>query len=452
MKIVIVGAGTVGSNLAKTLSEEGHKVYVIEGNKKIAQKADEKLDVKVILGQGADPDVLKSATVGDADLVIAVTDSDETNMVVCSLASAFGATQRIARVRNTSLSASLGEFGYKRFYIDEIINPEEVAAQSIVKTLQTPGAKEVVDFADGRILLRSFDVPKESPLCGSRIDELKDEDFPWPFLIIAIMRNNKVIIPKGDVLIEESDRVYVLLPATSTSEFLTFVNPAIRKPKKVIIYGSTDIGTRVARSLCGSIGDIVLLEEDAEAAEVAAGELAGVTVINGAGTEADILKESGVEAADVFIASTDNDHLNLVSAVLAKKMGAKITIITTQQPDYMAIMDALDIDAIINPRFLAVDQILKFVRGEGISSITKLIGSEAEAIELVPEEGAPVTRAPIKEITFPKNSIVGAVCNEKEVKLVHGDTHIKAGDSVIVFCQDSSAKKLQEMFTHKKIF
>jgi trk system potassium uptake protein TrkA len=348
------------------------------------------------------------------------------------------------------LSQIVIESGYKQFYIDEIINPEEVSSQSIVKTIETPGAREVADFAHGKILLRSFDIPKTSPLCGMRIEELREEDFPWPFLIIALIRKRSISFPKGDATIEAGDRIYVLLPAPSSGEFLSFVDPNVRRPKKVIVYGASHIGERVAVSLSEHIRDISLLEEDTRLAEEVAGRLKATRVLNGSGAEADTLHECGIEAADVFIAASNHDHSNVVSAVLAKKMGAKEAIIITQQPDYMAIIDALDIDVIINPRFLAVDQILRLVRGKGVSAVIKLMERNAEALELVPEAGSPVTLTPIKDIKFPKKSIVGAVCRGSEVILAKGDTQIKAGEQVIVFCQQSAVKKLQELFTHKK--
>ncbi len=452
MKIVIVGAGIIGRNLAKSLSEENHEVYVIEPDEDTAQKISDKLDVKVVVGNGADPDTLKRASIAGADLVVAVTTSDEINFVVCSLSAAFGAKRQIARVRKKSLGKVLEDVGYEYFYINETINPEHVASQAIIKTIETPGAREVTDFADGRILLRSFDIPETSPLCGLKIKELRAEDFPWPFVVVAILRNQNVVIPKGETDILKRDRIYALLPSQSLGEFLTFVNPNIRKPKKIVIYGATIIGEQVAQILADNTRDIILVEEDKSLAQEVADRVKSVTVINGSAAEADILSECGIEATDVFIAATNNDHSNLISAVLSKKMGAKTTIITTQQPDYMTIVDALSIDVIINPRFLAVDQILRLVRGKGISSVTKLMECACEALELVPEKGSAATTGAIKSINFPKNSIVGAVCRGNEIILANGDTQINEGEQVIVFCQETAVKKIQTLFTRKKLF
>lgn len=449
MKITIVGAGRIGRGLAKALSQENQEVSLIENNEERIRMVEGKIDVKVIFGSGSDPEILKKANVAQADLVIAVTRSDETNIVVCQLADLFGAKRKIARVRKTSLSNELSNLGYQKFNIDEIINPELVAAQAIIKAIKTPGAAEVGDFENGRLLLRAFDISKNSPLCGLKIGELKDEDFPWPFLIVAIARNHEVIIPKGETSIQADDRLFVLLPPDSAAEFLTFINPEIRKPEKVIVYGATNVGEYVAKTLSGHVRDLILLEENSERAAEMANLLEGTKIIHGSPSDKDILIECGVEAADIFVAASNNDYANLISAVLAKKMGAKMTIIVTQQLDYMPIIDTLDVNMVVNPHILAVDQILSKVRGKEVSAVTKFLEIDAEALELIPEKDSPITKAPIKNIHFPKNAIIGAIFRESEVILAKGDNQIKETDKVIVFCQELALKKVQKLFTHK---
>lgn len=448
MRVIIVGAGRVGKNLSKILSEENHEVYLIDNNEPKARKVLEKLDVKGIIGNGADPETLAKAQVSTADLVLAVTTSDETNLVVCSIAAVFGAKRRIARVRSRSLSAMLETHGYSQFSIDEMINPELLAANAIVKLVETPGASEVADFAEGRILLRGFDVPITSPLCGLKIEDFSDDDFPWPFLIISIIRKKEVIIPRGDTFLQSGDHIYVLLPAQSIGEFLTFVNPDIKKVKKVLIYGASITGKQVAQSLLKKVKEIVLIEEDEKKAREVASEIESVTIINGSASDADILIESGVEVADTFIATSNNDHSNLVSSVLAKKMGAKETIILTQQPEYMSMVDVLDISAIINPHSLAVEQILHLIRGGTIRS-AKLLDCNTEAIELIAEDGAAITKDILRNLKIPKTAIIGAVYSESKVSLANGNTRIVPGEKVIIFCQESCANKLQELFKHK---
>ena len=449
MKIIIVGAGTIGKSLAQSLSKEDNEVYLIESNEELASKVDEKLDVKVLVGSGIDPDILKLANVSIADLVIAVTYSDETNFTICSLASLLGAKRLIARIRNIALSNLI----HKRlldppinFPIDEIINPEEVTAKAIVKIVETPGAREVGDFVNGQILLRSFDVKKDSSLCGVKLGDLRSDKFPWPFLIVAINREKEVIIPKGDTVIKESDRIYVLLPEASLREFLFFIHERTKKASKVIVYGATSTGSSIVQYLQKEVSEVVLLEEDKHKSEDIAGKFKKARIINGTASEKDILIEAGVEVADIFVAASNDDHSNLISAVLAKEMGAKTTIITMQKPDYLMIIDELDIDVIINPHLLAVEQILGYVRGKSISSVTKLLECDAEVLEFIAEPGSNITKKPLKNIRFPKNAIVGAISRGDEVILGQGDTVVQVGDKVVIFCQELAIKKVQGFF------
>ena len=322
MKLIVCGAGVIGSNLAKYLSEERHEVTLIEQKSSVALRVTEKLDARVIEGSAFEPATLLEAGASSADMVIAVTNSDVVNLAICSLAAALGTRKRIARVRDLDLSELVERHGSEHFHVDEIINPEEVAAQTIVKIMEAPGSREVADFADGKILLRSFDVPPDSPLIGEQLGNLRESDFPWPFLMVAINREGKVIIPRGSDTVEGEDRIYVLLPRPSLAEFLTFVHPSVRLPKKVVIYGATSTGTSLARSLSEKISDVVLLEENRPKAEKVAGELTNVKVINGLASDADILRECGVEAADAYVAVSTSDQDNLISAVLAKQKGA----------------------------------------------------------------------------------------------------------------------------------
>jgi trk system potassium uptake protein TrkA len=449
MKLIVCGAGVIGSNLAKYLSDEGHEVTLIEQKENVASRAKEKVDAYVIVGSAFNPEILEEAGVAHSDMVIAVTNTDVINLSICSLAASYGAKKRIARVRDMALSRIVEKHGYAHFYVDEIINPDEVAAQTIVRIMEAPGSREVADFADGKILLRSFDILSDSPLVGESLGNLREFDFPWPFLMVAINRRGKVLIPRGDDVVENGDRVYVLLPRPSLAEFLTFVHPSVRLPRKVIIYGATSTGTSLARSLTLKIKDVVLLEENRSRAEKVAGEVADVRVIHGLPSEADILRECGVEAADAYIAVSASDHHNLISAVLAKQMGAKTTVIIAHQPEYTAIVEGLGVDALINPRLLATDQILRLIHGSRISHVASLPECRSQVLEFAPAPGSPVTKKPIKDLKFPKNAIIGAIERGDEVILAVGNTQVNAGDSVVVFSQEDAVPKLDKLFTVK---
>jgi trk system potassium uptake protein TrkA len=269
--------------------------------------------------------------------------------------------------------------------------------------------------------------------------------------MVAINRGGKVIIPRGDDTIEGEDRIYTLLPRPSLAEFLTFIHPTVRLPKKVVIYGATSTGTSLARSLSEKVSDVVLLEENRPRAEKVAGDLTNVRVINGLASDADILRECGIEVADAYIAVSASDHHNLISAVLAKQMGAKTTVITTHQPDYTPIVGGLGIDAFINPRLLATDQILRLVRGSRISHVTRLPECKAEVLELIPEPNSPVTRKAVMDLKIPKNAIIGAVHNGDEAHLVDGKTRIQQGEAVVVFCREDAVPQVEKLFAHRSI-
>lgn len=451
MRLVICGAGIIGLNLAHYLSEQGHEVNVIEQKQVVADRISDKLDVRVHVGTASDPAVLEEAGVADADMVIAVTNSDLSNLSICSLAAAYGAKKSIARVRDRALNDVLKKFGQDHFYVDDIINPDEVAAQAIIKVLKTPGSRQVADFADGKILLLAFDIREGSPLSATKLEDLREKDFRWPYLIVAISRNGDMIIPFGEDTIRPQDRIYVLLPRKSTAKFVKFIDPDVKLPKKVVIYGATATGISLAQGLSRSIPEVVLLEESRVKAEKVAGLLDNVRVTTGAASEADILRECGVEVADAFIAVSSNDHSNLISAVLASKMGADTTIITTHSPDFAAITDAMNIDVVINPRLLATDQILKLVRGSQVTTVATIPECGAEVVELVPEAGSRITRKPLREVKFPRSAIVGAIYRGNEVVLADGSTQIKEGEPVVVFCREDVLHKLEKLFVKRSI-
>jgi len=450
LKLIICGAGVIGSNLARSLAEEGHDVTLIEQKDSVADRAREKVDARVLVGSAFDPAILESAGAAGADMVIAVTNSDVINLSICSLASAYGAKRKIARVRDMALTGIVEKFGRAHFHVDEIINPDEFAAQTIIKVVEAPGSREVADFSEGRILLRSFDIPTNSPLVGVTLGTLGDLDLPWPFLVVAIHRGEEdVIIPRGENTVESGDRLYVLLPKTSLAEFLTYIHPSVRLPRKVIVYGATGTGMSLVRGLALMVKEVVFLEENRVRAEKAAGELSGIRVIHGMPSDADILRECGVEATDIYIAVSANDHHNLISAVLAKQMGAKGTVIVAHQPEYASIVGGLGIDSFINPRLLATDQILRMIHGSSVCQLASLPECQSQVLEFIPAPGSPITLAPLREVKFPRNAIVGAVNRNSEVILAKGNTQVQPGDSVVVFCKDEALRKLEKLFAGK---
>jgi len=452
MKIIIIGAGSIGTNIARQLEKENHEVYIVESDRDLALRVNEKIDAKVIIGNSTDPNVLRNAGIEKADIIVAVTHSDEVNLIVCSLADAMSGALKIARIRNTSLVKLIEQKGYDFFHIDEIITPEKISSEILANIIEDYGAKDAIDFADGKILLRAFNIQKTSPICCQEINAVKKKEKDLKFLIVAIKRKGNVFFPRGDTKIEENDRIYALFPSDQKIKFLNMINPDFYIPKKLIIFGASTITKMLIEKIRDFIEEIVVIEPDEKKAEKISEETESLLVINGIATDAEILNEAGIKTADFFIAASQDEHSNLVSAVLAKKLGAKSTAIISYQSDLKVIIDTMGIDILINPRILAAYYILRFVRGTKIRHIAKLANIGIEAIELIPEKNSPITKKEIKDIKFPKDSIAGAYVRNGKSFLVDGNVKINEGEPVIVFCSDKSSQSLIELFSVKKNF
>lgn len=447
MRILIVGAGVVGSNLASQLSLEGHDIAVIDQKSEVVRRLSERLDVYAIQGDGGSPSVLEQAGVRESQMVIAVTESDTLNMTVCLLAHKGGVTTKIARVRNAEY-ASLRD----AFHIDRMINPEELVVESILKLVEVPGTTEVADFADGRLLLRAFEVQGDSPMTGKYLHEIKPLMEESPFLVVGISRGEDFLIPSGKDRFYAGDRILVLLPKGSLQKFLPLLNLDSRPPEKAVLYGAGRLGISVARRLEGVLDKVVLIEPDEGRAAAASAALFQSLVLRGAATDLDLLWEADIQTADYFLALGGDDESNVMSSLLAKKHGAKRAIVLTQQPDYVPILDSIGLDIIINPRLVTVSAILRHLRRGKIISVVKFHEREGEAIELVAMPNSGSIGKPLKNLKIPKGAIVGAVFRDGEVAIPDGETVIEANQRLIVFALPEAIPKVENLFSRKKLF
>jgi len=451
MRILIVGAGAVGSNLARQLSDEGHDVSMVEGDAELATKLSERLDAHVVQGNATTPSILESAGIERAGMLIAVTDLDEVNIVVCLLASKYGVATTVARLRNEELSGpgSPVSFGdSKEVRIDQVINPEGVTVNSVMDLIGTPGSTDVAEFANGDILLRGFDVTPEAPIAGRTLAGLKDLAQTDQFLIVGILRKGQgMVIARGDQEILAGDRIFVLVARYMLPFFLPLVNRRVWATKKVVIFGASRTGLSLALRLEEVVDNITVIEPDTARAEEAAATLQKSLVLKGMGTDVDVLREANVQAADFFVSAIEDEEPMLLAALLAKKQGAKKTIVITSEPDYVPIINSLDVDAVINPRLLTVNAILRYVRRGKILSVVQLGDSDAEVIEMVVVEGSKLVGKPLKKIRFPDSSLVGAIHRGDMMTIPHGDTVAQAGDRMVVFALPGALPKVQALFS-----
>ncbi|MGR3309483.1 MAG: Trk system potassium transporter TrkA [Candidatus Brocadiales bacterium] len=449
MKILIAGAGAVGLNLARQLSNEAHDISIIEHDVSLVRKMGDKLDALIVTGKATSKSALEAAGIQDVDMVLAVTNSDETNIVVCLLAYMYGVKTKIARVRNEEFTAIKSLQKDDLFHVDYMVNPERITVDSIIKIIETPGAIYVADFPVGDILLRGFHVPADAPLVGKKISELKEIESLDSFLIVAVQRKDEMIIHAGDTQIQPEDNIFVLVARAGLPFFLPMVNRRADEVEKVIIYGATRTGVKLAKGLENISIDTTIIEPNKEKADAAAVELSEAVILHGEAIDIELLREASVEDADFFIALSEDEQSNVLSSLIAKKNGAKKTIVLTSDPEFVPVLSSIDIDAVINPRLITASSILQHIRRGRILSVAKLHRSEAEAIELVAEDGSKIVGKKLSKVRFPDGSILGAIVRNGTMLIPDGESIVNPGESVVVFTLPKALEKVQSLFSVK---
>ena len=453
MNILIVGAGIVGFNLAQELSHEGHDISIIDANPEKIQRISEKLDVLAVRGNGCLPSILIQGRILDAEMVIAVTDKDEINLMVCFLAHKFEVKERFARLRNMELTGENQVFKPEELFVDHAINPAEIIIDSILKIIKTPGAVNVAEFADGQIFFRGFDVPADAPLAGKTIEEIREVCELNAFLVVAIVREGKMIIPKYENRIQAGDKIYVLVDHDFLPLILPMLNRQVDEIQKIIIYGASQIAVHLARELNEFISDVSIIEPSLEKANEAADTLEDTVILHGSGTDPDLFNDINMKDADLFLALSNNDEMNILSALLAKKHGAKRAAVITNDPDYLPILDSIGMDVTINPRLITVSEILKHLRKGQVVNLYKLIEGEAEVLEIVISAESAAAGRLINQLHMPEHSIIGAVLRvDGEMVVPGGSTEILEGDTVIVVTLPDCIGKIEKIFGKKSSF
>ncbi|NOZ20420.1 MAG: Trk system potassium transporter TrkA [Planctomycetes bacterium] len=449
MRILIAGAGAVGTSLAKQLSQEGHDVAIVERRADVAAKLSERLDVLAVTGNCTSPEVLESAGIDSCQMVIAVTDVDEVNMIVCLLAAQYDVEKKIARIRNPEIAGEKGKISLADLHVDQAINPDEITVEKIVRLTEIPGTLEVAEFADGKVEMRGFEVPPHAQIAGRCIRDLRPSpDRPFP-LVVALARGDGMIIPEGKDEIHVGDKIYVVGEGESIARFARRLNPHVEPADKVVIYGTGPTAVAVAEALESRIGKIVLIEPDAQAAEAAARQLDETLVLHGEATDMDILTEAGVGAADFFLALSHDDQSNFLAALLARKLGVREDIILCNEADYVPVLQSIGMDIVINPRLITAGVILQAIRRGHVLSVVKLAGTEAEVIELVAEmhNNDEVIGRALHERIFPKGAILGAIIRDGAWIVPDGESVLLPGDRLVIFSLPEATREVERLFS-----
>lgn len=443
LKIIIIGAGKVGCQIAKTLSSENHDVVIIEKDDMKRQSAQDNLDVLTILGNGANVRTLEKAGIKQTDMIIAVTSSDEANMIACMTAKQFGVPQKIARIRNPEYLYA-NALSKEKLGIDLTINPERATAKEIVKLLKSPiNVAQVQSFAGGKVQLFELKIEKGFPFINQ---QLRAITFKYPILVAAIFRNDKIIIPDGEEKITTGDNLYILIKKDYFAGLNEIFNQKPLNMQNVMILGGSRIGIQTALILAKLGINTKLIERDKEKCEKIAESLPHTLVINGDGTNIDLLKSEGIETIDGFVAVTGFDEDNLLVALLAKHLGTKKVIAKVDRTNYIPILEKIGVDAVVNPRMTTASAILRFIRKGKIISLTLLKEGEAEVIELIVSPYSKIINKPLKKANLPQNTIIGAIVRKNEVIIPHGNDIIQPEDKIIIFALSSDIKKIEKIF------
>lgn len=450
MRILIIGAGEVGYNIASRLVAEGEEVTVIENNPVRKQYCTNTLDVLVFEGSGSNPRILKAAGIEHTDLLIAVTTSDEVNITACLLAKIIAPkSTRIARIRNSELSKISELYGISNLNLALTLYPEGQAAEKVLALLQHGGAIDYLPFSDGRFNVIGIPVSKDSPIVGQKLMELGQNDW-WrqKVLLSAVQRGTEVLIPRGNLVINAKDILYTVTTPQTIDEVTSLLGYPSKPLTQVMIYGSTDVALAIVNG-CLDLGlKVKLIEPSATRCEELAAKLPEeVLVLHGEATDESLLRAENIKEMSAFITCSDVDESNVVAAVLAKRMGNDRVMVITNKLIFMSILAANGIQITISPSSTAVGSILQFVRLGRVLSVQPFFDDSAEFIVFVVPEGAPIAGQQLRSSKLPHESIITFIRRGDNDIIPRGDTTIEAGDRVLVFTQRKAVHKVEQLFS-----
>jgi trk system potassium uptake protein len=442
MRTVIIGAGEVGSNTARMLSEEGHDVVLIEQDETLVERASEHLDALVIHGNGASPKLLAEAGIEKADLLVAASSSDEANIIACLAAKARGVSRTVARIHNPDYYDPQEPFAAEMLGIDFVIHTEQMAAREIKEALLVPGAINVETFAEDSIEVAEVILNEDSPAVGRTLRDLR---LPEASLVVGVVRRGEALVPRGDTVLERRDHVLLISGRRRIAEVVKSVTTDTEPVKEVTIYGGGRIGLRLALALEKAGMSVRVIERNEARARYVASLLRRGFVLHDEGISRDFLLQERVDRSDAFVAVTGDDRANLLAAMYARQLGARMTIAGVSSGEFAPLADALGVDLTISPRMLAAEAILRFVRRGEIVDVA-LLESGAEMIELRVPPQSRVTGRPLSEVGFPEGAIVAALLRDGDVVIPTGREILKPGDDAVVFTVEDAIEEVERLF------
>lgn len=457
MKIIILGAGQVGGTLAENLVDENNDITVVDTNPDRLRQLQDKFDLRVINGAGSHPRVLREAGAEDADMLVAVTNSDETNMIACQVAyTLFNTPNKIARIRSSEYVREADKlFLPEAIPIDHLIAPEQLVIDSIYKLIQYPGALQVVNFAEGRVSIVAVKAYYGGSLVGNALSSLREHMPHIETRVVAIFRQDRPIRPQGSTIIEAGDEVFFVAASEHIRAVMSELQRLEKPYKRIMIVGGGNVGAGLALRIEKDY-NVKLIEHNANRATDLAELLHDTIVFYGDASDQELLAEEHIEQVDVFIALTNDDEANIMSAMLAKRMGAKKAMVLIQRSAYVDLVQGGVIDIAISPQQATISALLGHVRKADIVSVSSLRRGVAEAIEAIAhgdENTSKVVGRKIADIKLPPGTIIGAIVRDEQVIVANAEHSIEQGDHVVLFITDKRhVPEVEKLFQPSPFF
>jgi trk system potassium uptake protein len=440
VKIIILGAGQVGRTAAYHLSrEEANDVTVIDQNEEILRDLQDRLDIRTVNGNAASPRILEAAGIAATDILVALTNSDEVNMLACQVAwTLYRTPKKIARVRSADYTEREKLFGENGVAVDVWISPEQLVTEYVARLIRYPGALQVLDFADGRVRLVGIRALQGGPLVGQELSALRKHIPTADARVAAIYRAGKSIKPEGTTVIEDGDEVFFLAARENIRVVMKEMRREEAPAKRVVIAGGGNIGLRLANELEGK-NQVKLIERDGKRARRVSEQLKSTTVLHGDAADEELLLEENIDSADIFAALTNSEEANILSAMLAKRLGAHKVMALINKPSYAELIESGSIDVAISPQTVTIGSLLAHVRRGDVVRVHSLRRGAAEALEVVVHgdaDSSKVIGRRIEDISLPEGTTLGAVVRGEDVIIAHHDTTVQADDHLILFLTD----------------
>ncbi len=447
MRIIIAGAGEAGQQLAEKLCSQKHEIIIIDQESEVLEQGEAQYDVMTLHGSASSPRILAEAQIDKADILVAVTGSDEANILACMFAHAAGVPHKLARVANRDYLLNGGPLNLLDAGVDRLVCPQEENAREMMNMLQAPGLEQMIDLLGGRLYAIGIELSAQSDLVGKALKNCADNDLISTMRILAIRRKANVFVPGGDTVFEPCDQLYVAIQPHYLQEVQDWITPTRKRINKVIVAGGGVFGLYLTELLEDTFKQVVLIERDESRAEYCSGVLKKTLVLRGDVLEQETIENAGINGETAFVAVTSDDEDNIIACLLARKLGSPFTMTQIRKPEYVPVVEQLDlIDRVVSPNVALTTAVLGFIRGENVHAAKVLKNLPGEFLDVVIHPGSNLSGQEIHALGMPKGAVIAAVLRDEDVLVPVGSLQLLPDDRLVIFALTDAMSKLKSFF------